>query len=143
MIFAMTGLIWIEEPDGVNGAPSNDIMSNGIDGLHLRISRRQVTLAAIVVFTLGCALDHLTTAYGLNLYTVAEANQLVVQLIKYGVWHSFEVAVITAGILQILVAYSIRSKFIYGLSNGAMMFAGFARYYVALHNITVIMSALS
>lgn len=143
MILAMTGLIWAEEPDGVDGAPSDDIMFNGIDGLHLRISRRQVTLAAFVVFTLGCALDHLTTAYGLNLYTVAEANPLVVQLMKYGVWHSFEVAVITAGILQILVAYSIRSKFIYGLSSCAMMFAGFARYYVALHNITVIMSALS
>lgn len=139
----MTGVIWTEEPDGVDGAPSVDMMFNSIDGPSLRISRRHVTIAAFVVFTLGCALDHLTTAYGLNLYAVAEANPLVVQLMEYGVWHSFEIAVITAGILQILIAYSIRSKFIYGLSNCAMMFAGFARYYVALHNITVIISALS
>lgn len=139
----MTGVIWTEEPDGVDGAPSDDMIFNGIYVPNLRISRKHVTLAAFVVFTLGCALDHLTTAYGLNLFAVAEANPLVVQLMEYGVWHSFEVAVITAGILQILVAHSIRSKFIYGLSNCAMMFAGFARYYVALHNITVIMNALS
>jgi hypothetical protein len=68
---------------------------------------------------------------------------MVVMLMEFGIWHGFELMVISVGVLQIFITYFIKSNiFFYYFSNCMMMFAGFVRYYAALHNMTVIMAAL-
>jgi hypothetical protein len=133
----------MEVPDGNNRLRIDKPYLNNIYKLRFLVSKRHITNLTMIVFTLGCALDHLTTAYGVTLFSVVESNPMVVMLMEFGIWHEFELMVISVGVLQIFVTYFIKSNlFFYYFSNCLMMFAGFVRYYAALHNMTVIMAAL-
>jgi hypothetical protein len=130
-------------PDGNNRLRIDKPYLNNIYNLRFQISKRHITNFTLIVFTLGCVLDHLTTAYGVTLFSIVESNPMVVMLMEFGIWHEFELLVISVGVLQIFVTYFIKSNiFFYYFSNCLMMFAGLVRYYAALHNITVIMTAL-
>jgi hypothetical protein len=130
-------------PDGNNRLRIGKPYLKNIYKLRFRVSKRHITNFTLIVFTLGCVLDHLTTAYGVTLFSVVESNPMVVMLMEFGIWHGFELMVISVGVLQIFVTYFIKSNiFFYYFSNCMMMFAGFVRYYAALHNMTVIMAAL-
>jgi hypothetical protein len=133
----------MEVPGGNDRLRIGKSYLNAIYNLRFLVSKRHITNFTLIVFTLGCALDHLTTAYGVTLFSVVESNPMVVMLMEFGIWHEFELMVISVGVLQIFVTYFIKSNiFFYYFSNCLMMFAGFVRYYAALHNITVIMAAL-
>lgn len=133
----------MEVPDGNNRLRIDKPYLNNLYKLRFRVSKRHITNFTMIVFTLGCVLDHLTTAYGVTLFSVVESNPMVVMLMELGIWREFELMVISVGVLQIFVTYFIRSNlFFYYFSNCWMMFAGFVRYYAALHNMTVIIAAL-
>lgn len=139
----MTSNILMEVPEGNTQIRTDETYLNNIYKLRFRVSKRHITNLTVIVFTLGCVLDHLTTAYGVTLPYVVESNSIVVMLMEFGIWHEFELMVISIGILQIFVTYFIRSNiFFYYFSNCLLIFAGFVRYHAAIHNITVIITAL-
>ncbi|EMR74246.1 hypothetical protein MCGE09_00637 [Thaumarchaeota archaeon SCGC AB-539-E09] len=139
----MTNNTGMEVPDGNNPLRIDKSYINIIYKFRFRVSKRHFTILTMIIFTLSCVLDHLTTAYGVTLFSVVESNPMVIMLMDFGIWHEFELMVISVGILQIFVTYFIRSNvFFYYFSNSLMIFAGLVRYYSALHNVTVIMTAL-
>lgn len=103
----------------------------------------RLEFTAMAIFLLGCLCDHLTTAYGLTLQGMTELNSNVLLLVRYDVWHFFELLVIATGIGLGFLA--VRSKLgeITKLSMMVLLSGGIIRFYAGLHNLTIILNTLS
>lgn len=111
-------------------------------GIGHRISRRELAILTVLVFSLGCSLDHLTTAYGFSLSNIAESNPIVLQLMEFGVWSETEALVILMGIIfGVVIGGAEESKF-KDFSMTILATVGFTRFIAAFNNLALIMKAL-
>lgn len=95
-------------------------------------------LLAMILFTSGCIVDHVTTYYGVSLPTVEEANPVVLFMIGAGVWHVVEILIILLGTTSGFILSSTRSRGMVTMSILALMVVGLVRLYAGIHNIVLI-----
>ena len=100
------------------------------------IDRPELTM--MVIFTMGCILDHLTTYYGLKFPMIMEFNPIVAQLIAMGTWHTAELAIILLGNISGYFASQNQPDFINHIGIMALTLAGIFRIYAGIHNIILI-----
>jgi len=104
---------------------------------------RKTELFMIIVFALGCILDHATTYYGLSLLTFIESNSIVRLLIEYDVWHLIEILILISGVSSCLIASSSKSRFTLLFSMATLMTVGLIRLYAGIHNLILITNVLT
>jgi len=100
------------------------------------IDRPELTM--MVIFTMGCILDHLTTYYGLKFPMIMEFNPIVAQLIAMGIWHTAELAIILLGNISGYFASQNQPDYLKHISIMALTLAGIFRIYAGIHNIFLI-----
>lgn len=98
-------------------------------------------LFAMMIFTSGCVLDHVTTYYGLSLPTIEEANQFVLFMIGADIWAIVELLLLVVGNSLVIVKFGSDSK---GITIMAVTLTavGFIRLFVGVHNILLITNVL-
>lgn len=104
------------------------------------LSRKRFEVVAIAIFTFGCLLDHVTTAYGLTLPNVAELNVNVLLLSECDIWHIVEILIIAAGIVSGVLLFRGDLSFRQRSPVTALLIVGFIRFVAGVHNITVILN---
>lgn len=95
-------------------------------------------LSMMVIFTMGCILDHLTTYYGLKFPMIIESNPIVVQLIALGIWHTCELAIILLGNISGYFASTNQPDYLKHIGIMALTLTGIFRLYAGVHNIFLI-----
>ena len=95
-------------------------------------------LLAMIVFTSGCIVDHITTYYGLSMPMVKEANPVVLLMIGAGVWNVVEILIIAMGTTSGFILSSTKSRRMVTMSILALMVVGLVRLYAGVHNIVLI-----
>ena len=95
-------------------------------------------LLAMIVFTSGCIVDHITTYYGLSMPMVKEANPIVLLMIGAGIWNVVEILIITMGTTSGFILSSTKSRRMVTMSILALMVVGLVRLYAGVHNIVLI-----
>jgi len=95
-------------------------------------------LLAMILFTSGCIVDHITTQYGLSLPTVEEANPVVLFMIGAGVWNVVEILIILLGTTSGFILSGTKSRRMVTMSILALMVVGLVRLYAGVHNIVLI-----
>ena len=96
----------------------------------------------MLVFSLGCGLDHLTTVYGTSLPNIAESNPIVLQLMELGIWSETEILIILMGIISGITIGRTEEGKLKDFSMRVLTLVGFTRFIAAFNNITVIIKAL-
>ena len=96
-------------------------------------------LFAMMIFTSGCVLDHVTTYYGLSLPTINEANQFVLYLIGANIWNIVELLMLILGNSLVIVKFGSESNRI-TIMAVALTSVGIIRLFVGVHNILLITS---
>ncbi len=124
------------------GQQKSHISSDFLSCLRFRTTRKKAALTVVLVFSIGCVLDHLTTGYGLNLPEVNELNPFVEQLIGYGVWHTVEALVIILGLLSGYLMVDLPSIELFSIPASFLTSVGFIRLIVALNNLYVVICIL-
>ena len=97
-------------------------------------------LLAMIVFTSGCIVDHITTYYGLSMPMVKEANPVVLLMIGAGVWNVVEILIIAMGTTSGFILSSTKSRRMVTMSILALMVVGLVRLYAGVHNIVLIIN---
>ncbi len=111
-------------------------------GVGHQISRKELAILTVLVFSLGCILDHLTTVYGVTLSNIAESNPVVLRLMEFGVWSMTEALVILMGtILGVTIGRAEESK-LKGFSMTVLATVGFTRFIAAFNNLALIIKAI-
>jgi hypothetical protein len=95
-------------------------------------------LLAMIIFTSGCIVDHITTYYGLSMPTIKEANPVVLLMIGTGIWNVVEILIIAMGTTSGLILSSTKSRWMVTMSIFALMGVGLVRLYAGVHNIVLI-----
>jgi hypothetical protein len=95
-------------------------------------------LLAMIVFTSGCIVDHITTYYGLSMPTIKEANPVVLLMIGAGIWNVVEILIIAMGTTSGFILSSTKSRRIVTMSIFALMAVGLVRLYAGVNNIVLI-----
>lgn len=95
-------------------------------------------LLSMMVFTVGCTVDHVTTYYGLTFPTIEELNPMVLLMIGSGFWNIIEISLISMGIGSGLVIAGSKSKIMIMFSMTALFLVGIIRLSVGFHNIILI-----
>ena len=106
--------------------------------VNVRANINRTELSMMVIFTMGCILDHLTTYYGLKFPMITELNPVVVQLIAMGIWHIVELAIILMGNISGYFASTNQPDFMKHIGIVALSLAGIFRLYAGMHNIFLI-----
>jgi hypothetical protein len=97
-------------------------------------------LLAMMLFTTGCIVDHVTTYYGLSLPTIEEANPVVLFMIGSGIWNAVEILVIVMGNSSGVLLSGSKSRGIITMSIATLVAVGLVRLYAGVHNIALITS---
>ena len=100
------------------------------------------SVLGVLIFSVGCLLDHITTAYGLTIPGVVETNPFVLRMINYGVWHFFEFLILVSGIFFGFNLGSLKSgasKFLFIVALNAV---GLCRFLAGLYNLEIIFRIL-
>jgi len=97
-------------------------------------------LLAMMLFTTGCIVDHVTTYYGLSLPTIEEANPVVLFMIGSGIWNAVEILVIVMGNSSGVLLSGSKSRGILMMSIASLVAVGLVRLYAGVHNIALITS---
>jgi hypothetical protein len=95
-------------------------------------------LLSMMVFTVGCIVDHVTTYYGLTLPTVEEINPVVLLMIGSGIWNLVEIVLIIAGNGSGLAVSGSKSKMMITFSMTSLLIVGIVRLYAGFHNMILI-----
>lgn len=95
-------------------------------------------LLAMMLFTTGCVVDHITTYYGLSLPTIEEANPVVLFMIGTGIWNAVEIMIIAMGNSTGLILSSTRSRKLASMLVFTLMTVGIVRLCAGVHNIVLI-----
>ena len=101
-----------------------------------------MAILTVLVFSAGCAFDHLTTVYGISLPNVSEANPVVLQLMEIGIWPMTELFVILAGAVCGVIIGGMESSKLNDFSLNLLAVVGLSRFFVAFNNLFVIVNAL-
>jgi len=108
----------------------------------MNVMRNQIgwaKLLTMIVFTVGCVLDHVSTFYGLTFPTIVELNPVVLLMIGSGVWNLFEVAVIVAGNGSGFIASCSESRIMTLFSSAALLIVGAIRLVAGFHNVVLVL----
>ena len=95
-------------------------------------------LLAMILFTSGCIVDHITTYYGVSLPTVKETNPVVLFMIGAGVWHVVEILIILLGTTSGFILSGTKSRNLVTMLVFTLMTVGIVRLYAGVHNIVLI-----
>ena len=106
--------------------------------VNVRTNINRTELTMMVIFTMGCILDHLTTYFGLQFPMIMEFNPVVAQLIAMGIWHVTELAVILMGNLSGYFASKNQLDYFKHIGIMALTLAGIIRLYAGITNIILI-----
>ena len=117
-------------------------LRNLLRSLRHQTSRDKLALLMMLVFSLGCGLDHLTTVYGTSLPNIAESNPIVLQLMELGIWSETEILIILMGIISGITIGRTEEGKLKDFSMRVLTLVGFTRFIAAFNNITVIIKAL-
>jgi hypothetical protein len=99
-------------------------------------------LLSMMVFTVGCILDHVTTYYGLSLPTVEEINPVVLLMIGSGIWNLVEIGLIIAGNGSGLFVSGSKSKMMITFSMTSLLIVGIVRLYAGFHHMMIIFNVV-
>jgi hypothetical protein len=99
-------------------------------------------LSTMMVFTVGCIVDHVTTYYGLTLPNVEELNKLVLMLIETGLWNLFEVSLLFIGNVYGIFVSSSKSKIMVVFSLTLLFLVGIVRLSAGFHNMMIIFNVV-
>ena len=105
----------------------------------LRAQIGRAELFTMIVFTVGCVLDHVSTFYGLTFPSVVELNPVVLLMIGSGVWNLFEVVVIVAGNGSGFIASYSESRIMTLFSSAALLIVGAIRLVAGFHNVVLVL----
>ena len=100
----------------------------------------KIEVTALTIFTLGCILDHFTTAYGLTQSNIMETNINVLFLLENNLWHLLETLIVASGVISGILIFRGESNSIMRLLVMAQFVIGLTRLYAGFHNITVIIN---
>jgi len=106
--------------------------------VNIRANIDRAELSMMVIFTMGCILDHLTTYYGLQFPMIIEFNPIVAQLIAMGIWHTVELAIILLGNISGCYTSTNQPDYLKNIGIMALTLAGVFRLYAGIHNIFLI-----
>ena len=95
-------------------------------------------LLAMIVFTSGCIVDHITTYYGLSMPTIKEANPVVLLMIGAGIWNVVEILIIAMGTTSGFILSNTKSRRMVMISILTLIVVGLVRIYAGVHNIVLI-----
>jgi len=115
---------------------------NPMRSLRHQTSRDKLALLMMLVFSLGCVLDHLTTVYGTSLPNIVEPNPIVLQLMELGVWSVTEILIILMGIISGIIIGRTEEDKLKDFSMRVLTIVGFTRFIAAFNNIAVIRKVL-
>jgi len=115
---------------------------NHLSGIKLLVARNKLMILAVLVFSAGCAFDHLTTLYGISLPNITEANPVVLQLMELGIWPVTELFIILAGAVCGVIISGMESSKLNDFSLNVLAVVGLSRFFVAFNNLFVIVNAL-
>lgn len=133
--------------DVVGGTGKGPDASSGrwaawIHGILNGLSRERVAFIVVLIFSMGCAFDHLTTGYGVALPSLQEKNPTVQLLMEQGVWHEVEAILMFMGVFYSLIVAFSGSRTTFGLSMKVMAAVGLLRFCAGFCNLTLIMKVL-
>jgi hypothetical protein len=115
---------------------------NHLSGIKLLVARNKLMILAVLVFSAGCAFDHLTTLYGISLPNITEANPVVLQLMELGIWPVTELFIILAGMICGVIISGMESSKLNDFSLNVLAVVGLSRFFAAFNNLFVIVNAL-
>ncbi|MGQ9679146.1 MAG: hypothetical protein ACUVV4_00010 [Candidatus Bathyarchaeia archaeon] len=95
------------------------------------------------IFSIGCLLDHFTTAYGLEVEGIHELNSIVITLQEHGLWEISEFLVVSLGLFSVLLSSKNEAAPLIKTSLFLLMVTGFIRLVVGFQNIMIILNALT
>ena len=104
----------------------------------LDVNIGKVELVAMMIFTTGCIVDHITTYYGLLVPTIEEANPVVLFMIGAGIWNAVEFLIIVIGNGSGFILSGEKSRGIMTMLIVTLMVAGLVRLIAGVHNIMLI-----
>ena len=99
-------------------------------------------LFAMMVFTAGCIVDHVTTYYGLTLPNVVELNPLVLLMIGSSAWNLIEVSILIIGNVCGFFVSGSKSKIMGVFSITLLLLVGIVRLSAGFHNMIVIFNVV-
>ena len=102
----------------------------------------KMALFAMMVFTAGCIVDHVTTYYGLTLPTVKELNPLVLMMIGSGSWNLVEVSILIIGNVYGYFVSGSKSEIMAVFSMTLLLLVGTVRLSAGFHNLMVIFNVV-
>lgn len=115
---------------------------NHLSDIKLMVARNKLIILTVLVFSAGCAFDHLTTLYGISLPNITEANPVVLQLMELGIWPATELFIILAGAVCGVIISRMESSKLNDFSLNVLAVVGLSRFFAAFNNLFVIVNAL-
>jgi hypothetical protein len=106
------------------------------------MKNKNSALFIIVFFLLGCFFDHVTTAYGINIPSLAERNPAVLFMMEYGIWHEAEILMTTVIAFCGLLVVRLRTSSTTNLSTKSLAAVGLIRFLAGFQNLIVIANTL-
>ncbi len=103
----------------------------------------KVELLAMMIFTTGCIVDHITTSYGLLVPTIEEANPVVLFMIGAGIWNAVDILILMIGNGLGFILSGAKSRGIMTMLIVTLMAAGLVRLIAGVHNIMLISNIVS
>ena len=96
----------------------------------------------IFFFLIGCFFDHITTAYGINIPSLAEKNPAVLFMMEYDIWHEAEILMTAATAFGALLVSRLRTSLATKLSTKSLAAIGLIRFIAGFQNLIVIANTL-
>lgn len=106
------------------------------------MENKNILVFVMFFFVFSCALDHVTTAYGITLPTIHEMNPNVRYLIESGFWHGMNLFIISSGVYLVVMALGSKSYVAIDLTTKLLSTMGVVRFYAGFHNLYTILQTL-
>ena len=106
------------------------------------MENKNILIFIMFFFVFSCALDHVTTTYGITLPTIHEVNPNVRYLIESGFWHGIDLFIISSGVYLVAMAIVSKSNAFTDLTVRVLSTMGVVRFYAGFHNLYTILQAL-
>ena len=104
----------------------------------LDVNIGKVELLAMMIFTTGCIVDHITTYYGLLVPTIEEANPVVLFMIGAGIWNAVDILIIVIGNSSGFILSGSKTRGIMTMLIVTLTIAGLVRMIAGVHNIMLV-----
>ena len=104
----------------------------------LDVNIGKVELLAMMIFTTGLIVDHITTYYGLSVPYIEESNSLVLFMIGAGIWNAVDILILVIGNGSGFILSGAKSRGIMTMLLVTLMVVGLVRLIAGVHNIMLI-----